>query len=196
MGCWGKKCFGHFSRRWLSPDFDWCCWIECYQQMGFSEAVAWAKCFQKLHLLSELLNFDPDELRVVEASRRFGVFWGVECRYQCFVSDGRQKENTLEVFWWQSSDIIWKFSLLSWKQILKLLVNSRNSFSSFYFFYFSFQQMRMILNESGLASLPDMNNMLQRIFPKSLQYFQKYIYSPAGSASVGVRFVLCFGRKR
>lgn len=43
-------------------------------------------------------------------------------------------------FFWQSSDIIWKFSLLSLSQILKLLVNSRNSFSSHFFFYFSFQQ--------------------------------------------------------
>lgn len=50
---WGageKKCFGDFSRGWLSLGFDGCCWIVCYQQMGFSEVVAWAKCFPEVTL--------------------------------------------------------------------------------------------------------------------------------------------------
>lgn len=54
----------------------------------------------------------------------------------------------------------------------------------------------MILNSSELASPQDMNTVLQRIFLKSLQYFQICIYSPAGRVSEGVRSVFCLGRKR
>lgn len=67
MGCWGK----------IFPEDGFLCVLT--DAVGLCVISKWASVrwlpgpsvSQKLHLLSELLNFDPDELRAAEASRNF-----------------------------------------------------------------------------------------------------------------------------